>query len=72
MIEENDFLKRMIREYYQPEIERLDNAINRIESIYNSLCFSAPENRYIFINELGEFLQELKENKEWKNGDIKL
>lgn len=42
------------------EIERLNNIINRIDSIYRSLCFSAPENNYIFIEELGKVLQELK------------
>ena len=42
------------------EIERLNNIINRIKSIYSSLCFSAPENNYIFIEQLGEVLQELK------------
>ena len=42
------------------EIERLNNIINRIKSIYSSLCFSAPENDYIFIEQLGEVLQELK------------
>jgi len=42
------------------EIERLNNIINRIKSIYNSLCFSAPENDFIFIEQLGEVLQELK------------
>ena len=53
-------------EYMNKEIERLNNIINRIESIYSSLCFSAPENNYIFIEELGEVLQELKgSDKEW-------
>jgi len=42
------------------EIERLNNIINRIKNIYNSLCFSAPENDFIFIEQLGEVLQELK------------
>lgn len=42
------------------EIERLNIIINRIKSIYSSLCFSAPENNYIFIEQLGEVLQELK------------
>lgn len=42
------------------EIERLNIIINRIKSIYSSLCFSAPENNYIFIEQLGEILQELK------------
>ena len=42
------------------EIERLNNIINRIKSIYSSLCFSAPENDYIFIEQLGEVLQEIK------------
>ena len=42
------------------EIERLNNIINRIKSIYQSLCFSAPENDYVFIEQLGEVLQELK------------
>ena len=50
------------------EIERLNNIINRIKSIYSSLCFSAPENDYIFIEQLGEVLQELKgSDKEWVN-----
>lgn len=42
------------------EIERLNNIINEIESIYQSLCFSAPENNYVFIEKLGKVLQELK------------
>lgn len=42
------------------EIERLNSIINRIKSIYSSLCFSAPENNYIFIEKLGKVLQELK------------
>lgn len=42
------------------EIKRLNDIINRIEKIYQSLCFSAPENDYIFIEQLGEVLQELK------------
>jgi hypothetical protein len=42
------------------EIERLNNIINRIKSIYQSLRFSAPENDYIFIEQLGEVLKELK------------
>lgn len=44
------------------KIDRLNIIINRIKSIYSSLCFSAPENNYIFIEKLGEVLQELKEN----------
>ena len=50
------------------EIERLNNIINEaleeqkdiineIKSIYQSLCFSAPENYYIFIEQLGEVLK---------------
>ena len=46
----------------EKENERLNNIINRIESIYQSLCFSAPENDYIFIEQLGEVLQELKDS----------
>ena len=42
------------------EIEKLNNIIKEIESIYQSLCFSAPENNYIFIEQLGKVLQELK------------
>lgn len=42
------------------EIERLNNSIERINSIYRSMQFSAPENQYIFINKLGEVLKELK------------
>ena len=46
------------------EIDRLNNIINELEeqkdiikSIYQSLCFSAPENYYIFIKQLGEVLK---------------
>ena len=55
-------LGELIRESEEKdkEIERLNNIINRIKSIYQSLCFSAPENDYIFIEQLGEVLQELK------------
>ena len=49
-----------IKDEKDKEIERLNNIINRIKSIYSSLCFSAPENDYIFIEQLGEVLQELK------------
>ncbi|MBO7712741.1 MAG: hypothetical protein J6S85_04465 [Methanobrevibacter sp.] len=43
------------------EIERLNNIIKEVRSIYQSLCFSAPENDYIFIEQLGKILD--KENK---------
>ena len=42
------------------EIERLNNIINRIESICSSLEFSAPENTYIFIEQLREIIEENK------------
>ena len=47
---------------YCEEIERLNDIINRIKSIYQILCFSAPENNYIFIEKLGEVLLKLKES----------
>lgn len=43
------------------EIERLHSIIKEVRSIYQSLCFSAPENNYVFIEQLGEILD--KENK---------
>ena len=51
---------QIILELKDKEIEKLNIIINRIKSIYSSLCFSAPENNYIFIEQLGEVLQELK------------
>lgn len=48
----------------QKEIEILNNIIERINSIYKSMQFSAPENQYIFINQLGEVLEELKGSEE--------
>ena len=48
----------------QEEIERLNNGIERINSIYRSMQFSAPENQYIFINQLEEVLKELKGSEE--------
>lgn len=45
--------KRTIREL----LEEQKDIINRIRSIYQSLCFSAPENYYIFIEQLGEVLK---------------
>lgn len=48
----------------QEEIERLNNGIERINSIYRSMQFSAPENQYIFINQLEEVLKELKGSDE--------
>ena len=55
-----DYTSAVELKYAKKEIERLNNIINRIESIYQSLCFSAPENTYIFIEQLGDVLQELK------------
>lgn len=52
------FKKEKIK--YEQEIKRLNNIIREIESIYQSLCFSSPENSYVFIEQLGEVLQELK------------
>ena len=42
---------------YQDEIERYKNSIEKIQSIYTSMQFSAPENMYVFIDQLGEILE---------------
>jgi len=55
IIEENKILKEQ-----QQEIERYKNITERIQSIYTSMQFSAPENMYVFIDQLGEILEELK------------
>ena len=66
----SEFDMRLLLEEKQEEIERqkeiirqldsknldLITIINQIKDIYTSLQFSAPENMYIFINELGEIL----------------
>lgn len=52
---ENKILKEQ-----QQELERYKNIIERIQSIYTSMQFSAPENMYVFIDQLGEVLEELK------------
>ena len=47
------------------DIERLKESISRIKKVYTSMQFSAPENMYIFIDQLGLILDEV-ENKKGK------
>ena len=42
------------------ELDKYKNNIERIQNIYTSMQFSAPENMYVFIDQLGEVLEELK------------
>ena len=53
-------------ENQQQKLDKYKNNIERIQSIYTSMQFSAPENMYVFIDQLGEILEELKgSDKEW-------
>lgn len=57
----NNIIKRL-EEFIEKEIELTEeqkDIISKIKSIYQSLCFSAPENYYIFIEQLGEVLKEV-------------
>jgi len=68
MIYRDNDIRVLLKENENKEkvIKAQDNIINRIKSIYQSLRFSAPENYYIFIEQLGEVLKELKgSDKEW-------
>ena len=62
MIYRDNDIRVLLKENENKEkvIKAQDNIINRIKSIYQSLRFSAPENYYIFIEQLGEVLKELK------------
>lgn len=46
----------------EKEIERLKEKIVRIKDVYTSMQFSAPENMYIFIEQLGEILDKENNN----------
>ena len=48
----------------EKEIERLKEEMKRIKDVYTSMQFSAPENMYIFIEQLGEILDKVGSDKE--------
>lgn len=50
----NNIIKRL-----EELLEEQKDIINKIKSIHQSLCFSAPENYYIFIEQLDEVLKEV-------------
>ena len=51
----------MLKEEVKEKV-RLKESISRIKDVYTSMQFSAPENMYIFIEQLGEILDKV-ENK---------
>ena len=59
MVKQQNEIERQKEIIRQLDIKNLEltTIIRQIEDIYTSLQFSAPENMYIFINELGEILK---------------
>ena len=63
--QDNSFLKEMIRTYYQPEIERLNNIINELEKYLNKVIETSSKQEKITCSFVLQYLQELKgENNE--------
>lgn len=57
--EESKILKDYISNL-QDRIDKQKEVLNRLKVVYTSMQFSAPENIYIFIEQMGDLLEEIK------------
>lgn len=42
------------------KLEKQEEVLNRLKVVYTSMQFSAPENMYIFIEQMGDLLEEIE------------
>ena len=42
------------------KLEKQEEVLNRLKVVYTSMQFSAPENMYTFIEQMGDLLEEIE------------
>ena len=47
---------------YIEENKKYKEVLNRLKVVYTSMQFSAPENMYVFIEQMGELLEGVNES----------
>ena len=59
LINERKKKKKKIEELVL-KLEKQEEVLNRLKVVYTSMQFSAPENMYIFIEQMGDLLEEIE------------